>query len=458
MKKSTRKHYLKLRGNEIIEKAEKEVRQLSEEEQNELQSIIEELQKLNAKNELVEEFKEAIADVDETEEDEPSEEEQPIEEEPPKEEEEEKSVEDEETTEEPKEEQPSEPTEDEEPVEDGENDKEIKSNINIMNKKEMNFSLVKAIRSIANNQKLDDFTASVVKAGEAEARKAGISASGQIQIPSQRSTVTVSSEGEDVVVTDILDILTPLRAKNVLAQAGAKFMTGLVGDVQVPVMSGNNVGWEGEISEAKDANVSFSNVKLQPHRLTAFVDISKQMIAQDSVDVENTIRTDLVNAINSKLEATILGNGDGKEGGSAVVAPIGMFNTLTAETVADFEDVCTIESDVEDANVLGECKYVMSNKAKAALRGMIKGTNGTGMVFENNAVDGTPAFNTSHVDGKKYIYGDWSNLAIGSWAGVDITVDPFTKASAGQIRIVVNCFFDAKMLREDAFVAGQIGE
>ena len=437
-----------MRGYEIINKAEKECRQLTEEEQNELQSIIDELQKLNAKNELVEEFKEAIADVDEPTEEEPVEEEQPIEEKD--------LVEDQEDTE-----KPSEPTEEpkeEEPVEEDEEDKEIKSNHNIMNKKEMNFSLVKAIRSIANNQKVDDFTASVIKAGEAEARKAGVSTQGQIQIPSQRATVTVNTEGEDVVVTDILDILTPLRAKNVLAQAGAKFMSGLVGDVQVPIMSGNNVGWEGEIAEAKDANPTFTNVKLTPHRLTAYVDISKQMIVQDSVDVENTIRTDLVNAINSKLEETILGSGDGKEGGSVVIAPVGMFNTLTAETVADFEDLCTVESDVEDANVLGECKYVMSNKAKAALRGMIKGTNGTGMVFENNAVDGTPAFNTSHVDGKKYIYGDWSNLAIGSWGGIDLTVDPYTKASAGQIRIVVNCFFDAKVLREDAFVAGQIGE
>lgn len=449
MKKTTKRHNLKMRGYEIIDKAEKECRQLTEEEQNELQGIIDELQKLNAKNELVEEFKEAIQDVDEPTEEEPVEEEQPIEE---------KDLEeDQEDTE-----KPSEPTEEpkeEEPVEeDEEEDKEYKSNINIMNKKEMNFSLVKAIRSIANNQKVDDFTASVIKAGEAEARKAGISTQGQIQIPSQRATVTVNAEGEDVVVTDILDILTPLRAKNVLAQAGAKFMSGLVGDVQVPNMSASNVGWEGEIAAAKDADPSFSNVKLTPHRLTAYVDISKQMIVQDSVDVENTIRTDLINAINSKLEATILGNGDGKAGGSAVVAPVGMFNVLTADTVANFENVCTIESNVEDANVLGECKYVMSNKAKAALRGMIKGTNGTGMVYENNAVDGTPALNTSHVDGKKYIYGDWSNLAIGSWGGIDLTVDPYTKAADGQIRIVVNAFFDAKILRKEAFAAGQIGE
>lgn len=325
-----------------------------------------------------------------------------------------------------------------------------------MNKKEKRFSLVKAIRSIANNQKLDEFSAAVVSAGEAEARKAGISAQGQIQIPSQRAAVTVTSEGEDVVVTDILDIMTPLRAKNVLAQAGAKFMTGLVGDVQVPIMSGNNVAWEGEIADAPDAEPTFSNVKLTPHRLTAYVDISKQMLVQDSVDVENTIRMDLINAINSKLEATILGDGDGKEGGAVVIAPIGMLNTLQATTVSDFADVCDVEADVEDANVLGECKYVMSNKAKSALRSMIKGTNGTGMVFEYGSVDGTPAYNTSNVKGTNYIYGDWSNLAIGAWGGIDLTVDPYTKAAAGQVRIVVNAFFDAKMLRESAFAAGEV--
>ena len=452
MKKKTKRQILKERGYEIIHNAEKEVRSLTEDEATQLQSIIDELQKLNAKSELVEEFKEAIEAVDDPEE-------EPKEEEPK---EEEKSV-NEEEEQEPETDEPKEEEETEEPSNEDEENEEIndRSNINIM-KKEKNFSLVKAIRAIANNQQLDDYSAAVVKAGEAEARNAGISAQGQIQLPSQRSTVTVTAEGEDVVVTEILDILTPLRAKNVCAQAGAKFMTGLVGDVQVPVMSGNNVGWEGEIGDADDADVSFSNVKLTPHRLTAYVDISKQMIAQDSVDVENTIRTDLVNAINSKLEATILGAGDGKEGGATVIAPVGMLNTLTPTEVTNFADICDVESTIEDANVIGECKYVMNNKAKSAMRSMIKGTNGTGMVYENNAVDGTPAYNTSNVpstDGaKNYIYGDWSNLAIGSWGGVDLTVDPYTKAAAGQIRIVVNCFFDAKMLRSSAFAAGTIVE
>lgn len=451
MKKSTRKHYLKMRGTEIIAKAEKEVRSLSEDEQNELQQIIDELQSLNAKNELVEEFKEAIETVDE---EEPSEDE-PTEDEPVEENEEEQPSEP--AEEEPTEEEEEEPAEEEESVEDDdEQDKELKSICNIMNKKEKRFSLVSAIRAIANNQQMDEYTAAVVKAGEAEARKAGIASSGQIQLPAQRSTVTVSSEGEDVVMTDILDIMTPLRAKNVLARAGAKFMTGLVGDVQVPLMSASQVGWEGEISDAPDANVSFSNVKLQPHRLTAYVDISRQMILQTSEDVENTIRQDLINAINSKLEATILGDGDGKEGGAVVVAPVGMFNTLTPTTVSDFAGICDVEADVEDANVLGECKYVMSNKCKSALRGMIKGTNGTGMVYENGSVDGTEALNTSNVASTNYIYGDWSNLAIGSWGGVDLVVDNVTMARQNCIRLVINVFLDAKILREGAFAAGTV--
>ena len=331
------------------------------------------------------------------------------------------------------------------------------NNSNARNMKKEKFSLVKAIRNIANNKPLDELTAAIIAKGNEEARKAGISTQGQIVLPESRAAVTVASEGEDVVATDLFDILTPLRAKNVLVEAGAKFMGGLTGDVQIPVMTANNVTWKGEIADAADGAGSFSHVTLSPHRLTAYVDISKMMIAQDSVDVEETIRQDLINAINTKLEATILGDGNGKEGGQTVVAPLGMRNGVTAATVADFEDLCEMESDVEDANVLGECVYVMSNKAKAALRGMIKGTNGTGMVYENGTVDGTKALNTSHLgSAKTVIYGDFSNLAIGSWGNIDLTVDPYTKAAAGQIRIVVNAFFDAKKLRDGAFAVGTI--
>lgn len=417
-----KKAQLKLRANEIIDLAKKEVRDLTPDEQDEITGIKDQIKSLNDELKALED-RLANLRFDECEkEDEPKDNEEKIED------------------------TPSENDEDEE--------KENKSNSNIRRQMKKSFSLVRAIRNIANNQTLNDVDAAVIAAGNKEARKAGLSVQGQIQLPTEtRAAVTVAAEGEDVVATDLYDILTPLRAKNVLAQAGAKFMGNLVGNVQVPVMSKSNVTWEGEVASAKDGAGSFSHVTLSPKRLTAYVDISKQMIAQDSVDVENAIRTDLVNAINSKIEETILGNAAGSN-----TQPEGIFNTIVPTAVSDFAGICGKEAEIEDANVIGECKYILSNKAKAVLRSMAKSSKSTQLVYENGSVDGTQALNTSNVAGKNYVYGDFSNLAIGSWGGVDLTVDPYTKAADGQIRLVVNMYVDAQVLRPEAFTTGKLGE
>ena len=416
-----KKNQLKKRAQEIIDTCKREVRDLTDDETSEIDSIKEQIKDLNQQlTELEEKIKNLRFDDEDEDEkvDEPTENE----------------------TE-------NEPSEYNEP--DSEDNKEDKTNKRNMKKR---FSLVRSIRNIVNNSAMNDVDAAVIAEGNKEARKAGINFQGQIQLPSQRAAVTVTAEGEDVVATDLFDILKPLRAKNVLSQAGAKFMSGLVGNVQVPVMSKSNVTWEGETSTAKDGAGTFSHVTLSPKRLTAFVDISKQMIAQDSVDVESAIREDLVNAINSKLEETVLGSAAG-----SATQPAGIFFTIKPTAVADFAALVNKESDVEDANVIGECKYILSNKAKAALRSMSKGTKSTQLVYENGAVDGTVALNTSNVAGKNYVYGDFSNLAIGSWGGVDLTVDPYTKAADGMIRIVVNMYVDAQVLRAAAFATGTVG-
>ena len=343
-------------------------------------------------------------------------------------------------------------TKDETEEEEEETEKEIRNN-ETKNYKKMTkeFRLIKAINDIANNRSVDDTAQAVVKAGAEEMRKAGVSYGGQIQLPTSelRGAITVTAEGEDVVATEIYDILEPLRAKNVLVAAGAKFITGLVGDVQVPSMSASNVTWEGETASAKDGGQTFTAVKLSPKRLTAYVDISKQFLVQDSKSAEALIRQDIINAINSKLEATILGSAQG-----TTTQPAGIFNGVSKTTIASFKDICNMEAKIEDANVIGECKYVMSNKAKAALRNMAKSAKSTELVMEGGTIDGTEVLNTSNVEEQNVVYGDFSNLAIGQWGSIDLLVDPYTKAGDAQVRLVVNAYFDAKVLRDGAFAYG----
>lgn len=417
---------LKERALTIIDNAKKEVRDLTDEETKEIDTIKEEIKAL--------------------EDDEEKTDEKPMSNE-------ESEKEDEVET---KADENKESTEDEikEESEDEKQDRNITNNSNIRKTMNKEFRLIKAIRDIANNRSMDEVTKAVANAGAEEMRKSGLSFGGQIQLPLESRTIAVQGdEGihDEVVETEFTNILEPLRAKNVLVEAGAKYLTNLVGDVQVPIMSATNVGWAGEVADAASGDPSFSHVTLQPKRLTAYIDLSKQFIAQDSLAAENLIREDLVKAINSKLEATILGNGSG-----STDEPKGMFAEISASPVANFADVCNKEADIEDANINGDCVYVMSNKAKAAFRNMAKSTKSTQLVMENGEIDGTKAINTSHVGGKNYIYGDFSNLAIGQWGAIDLTIDPYTLARSGQIRIVVNAYFDAKILRPSAFTAGTL--
>jgi len=125
-------------------------------------------------------------------------------------------------------------------------------------------------------------------------------------------------------------------------------------------------------------------------------------------------------------------------------------------SVSTFANLCDLEAGLEDANVYGELKYIVSPKAKAALRNMAKSSKSTQLVWENNEIDGTPALCTSHVKDKKIAYGDFSQYIIAQWGNLDITVDNVTLAAEGQIRLVVNAYFDAKPLREEAIKVATI--
>lgn len=297
---------------------------------------------------------------------------------------------------------------------DGEEEKRNHKFINQKPTMKQRFSLLKAIKAVAENRNIDDVTAAVNNAGMKEMRKAGLNTIGQIYLPTEKRAVSVATEGVDVVATDLYDIIEPLRAKNVLLNAGAKFYTGLSNNVQLPVMTGANVGWAGEVGEVA-GNTAFDNVQLTPKRLTAFVDISKMLLAQDSIGVENAIRMDLVNAINSKLEATILGSGAKTPG-----SPAGMFNGKTPTKVTDFEGLVSLEALVEEKNVLGDIAYIASPSAKASFRNMMKGSKGTAqLAYIDSSLDGTPVYSTSNVAAKQFIVGDFSNLAIGQFGGIN---------------------------------------
>ena len=268
---------------------------------------------------------------------------------------------------------------------------------------------------------------------------------------------TVTDEGNDVVGTDVFDIFAPLRAKNVLTDAGVRVITGIKNNVQVPVFGATEAKFANEVANASDGTGAITSVKLSPKRVTAKVPVSLELLAQDSIGIENMIREDLQNAVYAAVEDKVFG----RQAESTDVYA-GIINGVANASISDvstFAALTNMEATVETANVdVSKCKYVVSPSGRGKLRAMPKSTKTTELVMQNGEIDGTEVLSTGHLNdvSVNVIYGDWSNIVVGAWDNVQIdTVRDTASLSAGTVNLIVNAYVDVKCARKNAFAFGK---
>lgn len=258
-----------------------------------------------------------------------------------------------------------------------------------------------------------------------------------------RSTLSVAAEGEDVVATDVYDVWAPLRANNVLVNAGMKVYSGLVGDCQIPLYSKGNVQFKGETASAEDGNGSFTNVTLSPKRITGKFPISLQFLAQTTPDVEAVIREDIAKAIWEKVEATALGTAAGTSTQFA-----GLAYNVAATDVSQYTYLTAAEADIESYN-FSNISFIASPHFKGEMKSMV--INDHRMAFEDGRIDDYPTEITSNVASTYAFVGDFSNVVCGLWDEVRIdTVADSTTLADGQIMVIVNAFVDLAKVRDNA--------
>jgi len=337
------------------------------------------------------------------------------------------------------------------------NDDSIKKN----NVKKMNdFSLLKTIRSIVENRGFDERTLEILEQGKKDFTHAGMTYRGQITLPVELRADTVLAgtqyAGQEAVAEAKFPLLPALRAKTVLGQAGATFYTGLVGDVSIPVIGGSSVFWGTETGAAISGTTSFTEVTLTPKRLTSYIDISKQFLVQDSINAEQALMQDLTNAILATVEATVF-----DATASSTSRPAGLFynadysGTLSGTTT--WAKLIGIKAAVDTANALtGNLAYVTTPALGAVWETTTIDSGGGVMCMNNGKVGGYPVYITSNVNSGKVAFGNWADYVVGQWGGMDITVDPYSQAVNGKVRIIVNTFWDFKTRRSASFKLSQL--
>ena len=319
-----------------------------------------------------------------------------------------------------------------------------------MTKKEVrNFSLMKAIRAMANpNDRNARAEAEFeFEASRDAAERAGVEPQG-LYIPTDvmRSWAQrdLNTSDDSAMVAEAYrggDFIDVLRNASSVMQAGATMLTGLKGDVKIPrKATASATGWiSTEGGAASESEPTFGQVTMSPKTLGAYTDITRLMMMQSSLDIENLVRNDLATAISLAIDLGALA-GSGSSG-----QPTGIKNTSGINNPTDFAaanptfaEVVAMETAVAEDNALqGNLAYILPASMYGALKTTAKDSGSGQFVVEpGNTINGYRAIVSNQVTAGDLYFGNFADLLVGMYGGLDITVDPYTASTSGTVRIV----------------------
>lgn len=342
------------------------------------------------------------------------------------------------------------------------------------------YSLVRAIRAAANK---DWRGAELEKeASDATAQRLGIDPQG-FWVPQDWLEMRGKPEKRDMVVgndgyggylvdTDLQsqNFIEMLRNKMVLRVAGARFLGGLVGDVAIPKQTGGATAyWVAESGAPTESTQTVGQVALTPHTLGTYTDISRKLLKQSSVDVEAFVRSDLAAVIAIAIDyAGLHGAGTSNEPtGVEKTSGIGSVVGGNNGAAPSWANIVELESKVAIANAdIGSLAYITNPKVRGKLKVTAKASNTAVFVWEAEPtpLNGYRAFVTNQVRSdlvkgssgavcSAIFFGNWADLIIGQWGGLDILVDPYTNSTSGTVRVVALQDVDVAVRHAGSFAA-----
>ena len=337
-----------------------------------------------------------------------------------------------------------------------------------MDKEEVKrFSLVKAIRALANphDMRAQQEAAFEFECSRAAAQQYGANAQG-IMMPADvlktwgrdlNSSDDSDLFGDDYRGGDFIDVL---RNASSVMQAGATMLSGLSGDVKIPKkLTASQAAWiSNEGGAASQTEFTVGNISMTPKTLGCYSDVTRQLLIQSSLDVENLIRDDLVKAMGLAIDKAAL-EGTGLNG-----QPTGILNTTGVNTTTfaaanpTFAEVVAMETALRNDNVNSESlAYILPSAINGALKTTEKATGTAQFVTDGRSMNGYRTVVSNQGTAGNVYLGDFSDLLVGMFGTMDLTVDPFSLSTTGSVRVVALQSIDTAVRHAQSFCVSNDG-
>jgi HK97 family phage major capsid protein len=281
-------------------------------------------------------------------------------------------------------------------------------------------------------------------------------------LPLKAQNVTTAPQGGFLIGQDLESVAPALRSASVVMSLGAQVLEGLRGDVGIPAETAfQSFSWLAESEALPDVgDETCSKTILTPRRLATMATVSRSLLSQDSLGIENFLRASLRRTLGTALDTAAL-NGTGG------VQPLGLLNNLDISSIT-FSATPTRTKLVSMQTTLctaragnapdSQLAYVSTPATAAKLLVTPEVTSGTRFVFEGNEFEGRtaglPYRGTANIGtSDRVILGDWSKLVIGMWSdGFSILSDPFTRKKENLLELYCSVFADVAPVTTASFV------
>jgi HK97 family phage major capsid protein/HK97 family phage prohead protease len=344
------------------------------------------------------------------------------------------------------------------------------ANIGMNDREVRAFSIMKAIRAMVDPQ---DKAARDAAAFELECSRAAAELYGKnpkgIIIPNDvlasrsfgQGGGGSTGGGANLVATDLLaGSFIELLRKRAWVMKRARTLSGLVGNVEIPRQnSAGQAYWVGEGGAPTPSTPGIDQIGFTPKTVGAYTDITRRLMMQATPDAEGIVRDDLLKVMALEIDrVAIYGSGTANQ-------PLGLKNIAGIPAVAfttaakpTFEELVTMETDVAlaDADV-----GAMSYSFNAGIRGYAKTalkfptTAASGTIWEpGNTVNGYETNVSNQIASGEIYFGNWQDMIIAMWGGLELTVDPYALSTSGGLRIIALQDVDVNIRHKESFVFG----
>lgn len=283
-------------------------------------------------------------------------------------------------------------------------------------------------------------------------------------------TAGTATDGAELVATNLPagSYIEVLRNNMVAMQAGVRMLPGLVGDVAIPRQtSGASMTWiSAEDGDATESEPQFDQVTLTPKDAAVYTEVTRRLMQQSTPAIEGIVRNDLFMAIALGLDSAVFYGGgasgvpQGIDGATGVDDP-----TISSAAAPTYAELVTLMGTVLGSNALtANSVWVISAdtwdhvsttpKQSSGVEGNFI-LNDSGAAVGQGAVvgmiKGRPALLSTQLTADDFVFGDFTNILLGEWGGLEINVDPYTHSLKGKTRFVAFKTCDLAIRHPEAF-------